>query len=45
MITYNAAISASEKGLKATTVPPLFQKSQLRGPMSTVITYNAAISE
>ena len=31
-------------GPKATTVPSLLQKLQLRGPMRTVITYNAAIS-
>ena len=31
-------------GPKATTVPSLFQKLQLRGPKRTVITCNAAIS-
>ena len=44
MITYNAAISACEKGQKPQHALPLVQKLQLRGLRPAVITSNAAIS-
>ena len=44
MTTYNAAISACEKGQKPQLALHLLQKLQLRGLLPNVITYNAAIS-
>ena len=42
--TYNAAISACEKGQKPQQALHMLQELQLRGLLRTVITYNAAIS-
>ena len=44
MITYYAAIIAGEKGQQLQHALHMFQKLQPRGPMRTVINYNAAIS-
>ena len=44
MITYNAAISACEKGQKPQQALHLLQELQLRGLLPDVITYSAAIS-
>ena len=43
VITYNAAISACEKGQKPQQAMPLVQTLQLRGLRPTVSTYNATI--
>ena len=43
-ITYNAAISACEKGQKPQQALHLLQELQLRGLLPDVITYSAAIS-
>ena len=42
--TYNAAISACEKGQKPQQALHMLQELQPRGLLRTVITYNAAIS-
>ena len=42
--TYNAAISACEKGQKPQQALHMLQDLQLRGLLRTVITYNAASS-
>ena len=42
--TYNAAISACEKGQKPQQARHMLQELQPRGLLRTVITYNAAIS-
>ena len=44
VITYNAAISACEKGQKPQRALHLLQEMLLRGLLPNVITYNAAIS-
>ena len=44
MTTYNAAISACEKGQKPQPALHMLQKLQLRGLRPDVIPYNAAIS-
>ena len=44
VITYNAAISACEKGQRPQEALHLLQELQLRGLLPNVITYNAAIS-
>ena len=44
VITYNAAISACEKGNKPHQALHLLQELQLRGLLPDVITYSAAIS-
>ena len=44
VITYNAAISACEKGQNPLQTPHLLQEMLLRGRLPDVITYNAAIS-
>ena len=44
VITYNAAISACEKGHRPQQALHMLQKLQFRGLLRTVLTYNAAIS-
>ena len=44
MITYNAAISACEKGHRPQQALNMLQKLQFRGLLRTVLSYNAAIS-
>ena len=44
MITYNAAVSACEKGQQPQQALHLLQDMQLRGLVPNVITYSAAIS-
>ena len=44
VITYNAAISACEKGQKPHQALHLLQELQLRGLLPNVIPYSAAIS-
>ena len=43
-VTYDAAISACEKGQQPQLALHMVQELQLRGLLRTVITYNAAIS-
>ena len=44
VITYNAAISACEKGHRPQQALHMLPKMQFRGLLRTVLTYNAAIS-
>ena len=44
VITYNATISACEKGQKPQQALHLLQEMQFRGLLPNVITYNVAIS-